>query len=69
MPVARSIHSHESSVRSSRFVLVQLDMAPFGKGFGVAMSSSPLGMALERRRGRHHPVAGGGRVKMRIRFR
>jgi hypothetical protein len=42
-------------------------LPPLWKGFGAAMSSSPLGWALERRRGRRHPVAGGGSVKMRSR--
>jgi hypothetical protein len=37
--------------------------SPLLNGFGVAMSSSPLGMPSERRRGRRHPVPYWGSVK------
>ena len=38
----------------------ELDTAPFGKGFGGGDVLIALGMALEGRRGRRHPVARGG---------
>jgi hypothetical protein len=50
---------------ASRETGAHLDTAPYRKWFGAAMSSSPLGMASERRRGRRHPVPCGGSDRMR----